>query len=45
MTYVKSLEEQYTEPESSDSDAPTPGELPSADDIIRDFEDLLRGND
>jgi proteasome assembly chaperone (PAC2) family protein len=45
VTYVKSLEGQFTEPEPSQGEDPSAGELPSADDIIRDFEDLIRGND
>ncbi len=45
VTYVKSLEEQYSEPEPTGPDGSATDELPSADDIIRDFEDLLRGND
>lgn len=39
--YVRTLEEHYGEPEE-DSDAEEP-ELPSADDILRDVEDFLRG--
>lgn len=41
--YVRTLEQNYGEP-----DEPTPtsdGELPSVDDVLRDVEDLLRGND
>lgn len=40
--YVRTLEQNFQEP-----DEPTPdsdGELPSADDILRDVEDLLRGS-
>jgi hypothetical protein len=40
--YVRSLEEHYGEAEDeSEAEAP---ELPSADQILRDIEDLLRGN-
>ncbi len=41
--YVRTLEEHYGEA-SSDDFSPEAGELPSADDILRDVEDLLRGN-
>jgi hypothetical protein len=40
-TYVKTLEEHYGEQEASDEGA---GGLPSADDLLRDVEDFLRGN-
>jgi proteasome assembly chaperone (PAC2) family protein len=39
--YVRTLEEQYTEQQPEAADA---GELPSADDILRGIEDLLREN-
>lgn len=42
--YVKTLEDQFTEPEPSRGEDAASDELPSADDIIKDFEDLLRGN-
>jgi hypothetical protein len=40
--YVRTLEEHYGEPEEGEDEAGR-GELPSADDILRDVEDFLRG--
>ncbi len=40
--YVRTLEEHYGEQEE-DEDAGEAGDLPSADDILRDVEDFLRG--
>lgn len=39
--YVRTLEEHYGEPEDESDDG---AELPSADDILRDVEDFLRGS-
>ncbi len=39
--YVRSLEERYTEPDEPEDESPS---LPSADDILRDVEDFLRGS-
>jgi len=44
VNYVKTLEDQFTEPEQAQGEDAASDELPSADDIIKDFEDLLRGN-
>lgn len=41
--YVRTLEEHYGEPDEDEDDGGEPAELPSADDILRDVEDLLRG--
>ena len=41
--YVRTLEEHYGEPEEADEGNAEPG-LPSADDILRDVEDFLRGS-
>lgn len=45
-SYVQNLEEQYGQPESEAADATdeSTGELPSADDILKGIEDLLREN-
>lgn len=44
--YVRSLEEQYTEQPLPIREEDEGGELPSADDLLRDVEDFLRrGND
>lgn len=40
--YVRTLEEHYGEVED-DEESETTGDLPSADDILRDVEDFLRG--
>jgi len=42
--YVKSLEEHYGEPATEPPPAGPEGELPSAADILKDIEDLLRGD-
>lgn len=43
--YVRTLEEHYGENDGADEGAPeSGGELPSADDILRDVEDFLRGS-
>ncbi len=42
QAYVRTLEEHYGESDSAVEE--TPAELPSADQILRDIEDLLRGN-
>ncbi len=41
--YVRSLEERYGEADDSQDDG-EPADLPSADDILRDVEDFLRGS-
>lgn len=41
--YVRTLEEQWNEPDESTSPQDETGDLPSADDILRDVEDFLRG--
>lgn len=41
--YVRTLEEQWNEPEDAAPQDETPADLPSADDILRDVEDFLRG--
>ena len=41
--YVRTLEQNYAEPDEPAPDSG--GELPSVDDVLRDVEDLLRGND
>lgn len=42
--YVRSLEERYGDAEQTALDAGQPADLPSADDILRDVEDFLRGS-
>ena len=42
QAYVRTLEEHYGEAETAEAEAPA--DLPSADQILRDIEDLLRGN-
>jgi len=42
--YVRSLEERYGEAEQAPAEAGEPADLPSADDILRDVEDFLRGS-
>ena len=41
--YVRTLEEQWNEPDETTSPQDETGDLPSADDILRDVEDFLRG--
>lgn len=41
--YVRTLEEQWNEPDEATSPQDETGDLPSADDILRDVEDFLRG--
>jgi hypothetical protein len=43
--YVRSLEEHYGETPQQANEAESGGDLPSADDILRDVEDFLRGGD
>jgi hypothetical protein len=43
--YVRSLEEHYGESAQPAAEAESGGDLPSADDILRDVEDFLRGGD
>jgi hypothetical protein len=44
-SYVHTLEEHYGEAEEEEAgEAGGPGDLPSADDILRDVEDFLRGS-
>ena len=43
--YTRTLEDQYGNTTAFDDPEPdSPTDLPSADDILRDVEDLLRGN-
>lgn len=42
--YVRTLEEHYGEPDEEEDVGEGGGELPSADDILRDVEDFLRGS-
>lgn len=44
-SYVRTLEEGYGEGEEEEVQPEAGGELPSADDILRDVEDFLRGGD
>ena len=42
-SYVHSLEEQWNEPDQATNPPDETADLPSADDILRDVEDFLRG--
>lgn len=44
-SYVRTLEEGYGEGDEEEVQPEAGGELPSADDILRDVEDFLRGGD
>ncbi|MCL4243220.1 MAG: PAC2 family protein [Dehalococcoidia bacterium] len=44
-SYVRTLEEGYGEGDEDEVQPEAGGELPSADDILRDVEDFLRGGD